>query len=108
MEAEIAAGLTRFQPDSLRIRVLEEKRDRLLPILEAEAQRVISAVAAGAFSDIQVLETESQTLTQAETQLQETLTQLPTLARQYSDLQRELEISVRAQPFFRNPRDLAN
>ncbi|MGD1951914.1 MAG: GumC family protein [Leptolyngbyaceae cyanobacterium] len=105
VEAEIAAGLTRFQPDSLRIRVLEEKRDRLLPILEAEAQRVISAVAAGAFSDIQVLETESQTLTQAETQLQETLTQLPTLARQYSDLQRELEISVRALSRFLETRE---
>ena len=105
VEAEIAAGLTRFQPDSLRIRVLEEKRDRLLPILEAEAQRVISATAAGAFSDIQVLETESQTLTQAETQLQETLTQLPTLARKYSDLQRELEIAVRALSRFLETRE---
>ena len=105
VEAEIAAGLTRFQSDSLRIRVLQEERDRLLPVLEAEAQRVINARTAAAFSDIQVLETESQTLTQAESQLQETLTQLPTLARQYSDLQRELEIAVRALSRFLETRE---
>ena len=105
IESEIAAGLTRFQPSSLRIQVLQEQRERLLPILEAEAQRVIGTKTAGAITDIQVLETQSQTLTQAETQLQATLTELPTLARKYSDLQREREIAVRALSRFLETRE---
>lgn len=105
VESEIAAELTRFQPDSLEIRVLQDKRERLLPILEAEAQRVLSARSAGAFTDIQVLETQSQTLAQAERQLQQTLTKLPTLAREYSDLQRELEIAIQALSRFLETRE---
>ncbi|MEM9978760.1 MAG: polysaccharide biosynthesis tyrosine autokinase [Cyanobacteria bacterium P01_D01_bin.2] len=105
VETEIAAGLTRFQPDSLEIQVLRDKRELLLPVLEAEAERVLNAKSAGALNDIQVLETQSQTLAQAEAQLQGTLTQLPTLAREYSDLQRELEIAVRALSRFLETRE---
>ncbi len=105
VELEIAAELTRFQPDSLEIRVLQDKRERLLPVLEAEAQRVLNARSAGAINDIQVLETQSQTLAQAESQLQQTLTELPTLAREYSDLQRELEIAVQALSRFLETRE---
>ena len=105
VETEIAAGLTRFQPDSLEIQVLRDKRELLLPVLEAEAERVLNAKSAGALNDIQVLETQSQTLAQAEGQLQGTLTQLPTLAREYSDLQRELEIAVRALSRFLETRE---
>lgn len=105
VETEIAAALTRFQPDALEIRVLQERRERLLPVLEAEAQRVLRAKSTGALNDIQVLENQSQTLAQAEAQLQNTLTELPTLAREYSDLQRELEIAVRALSRFLETRE---
>ncbi|MEL6232590.1 MAG: polysaccharide biosynthesis tyrosine autokinase [Cyanobacteria bacterium J06627_3] len=105
VETEIAAGLTRFQPDSLEIQVLQDKRELLLPVLDREARRVLSARSAGAVNDIQLLEDQSQTLAEAETQLQDTLTQLPTLAREYNDLQRELEISVRALSRFLETRE---
>ncbi|MBT9312476.1 GumC family protein [Leptothoe kymatousa] len=105
VETEIAAGLTRFQPDTLEIQVLQEQREQLLPVLEAEAQRVLNAQSVGALNDIQVLKTQSQTLAQAESQLQTTLTDLPTLAREYSDLQRELEIAVRALSRFLETRE---
>ncbi|NEQ49264.1 MAG: polysaccharide biosynthesis tyrosine autokinase [Leptolyngbya sp. SIO3F4] len=105
LEADIAAGLTRFQSDSLEIRVLRENRDLLLPVIETEAQRVLNAHSAGAMNDIQVLENQSSTLSNAETQLQDTLIQLPTLAREYSDLQRELEIAVRALSRFLETRE---
>ena len=105
VETEIAAELTRFQPDSLEIQVLQDKRELLLPVLDIEARRVLSARSAGAVNDIQILEDQSQTLAQAETQLQDTLTQLPTLAREYNDLQRELEISVRALSRFLETRE---
>lgn len=105
IETDIAAGLTRFQPDTLEIRVLQEKRERLLPVLEAEAQRVLNARSAAAVNDIRVLETQSQILALAESNLQVTLTELPTLAREYSDLQRELEISVKALSRFLETRE---
>ncbi|MBE9068850.1 polysaccharide biosynthesis tyrosine autokinase [Leptolyngbya cf. ectocarpi LEGE 11479] len=105
VETEIAAGLTRFQPDTLEIQVLQDKRERLLPVLAAEAQRVLNARSAGALNEIQVLETQSQTLALAESKLQATLTELPTLAREYSDLQRELEISVKALSRFLETRE---
>lgn len=105
IEADIAAGLTRFQPDSLEILVLREKREQLLPIIEAEAQRILSIHSAGAINDIQILEGQSSTLSVAESQLQDKLVQLPTLAREYSDLQRELEIAVRALSRFLETRE---
>ncbi|MBX2865896.1 MAG: polysaccharide biosynthesis tyrosine autokinase [Leptolyngbyaceae cyanobacterium MAG.088] len=105
IESNIADGLTRFHSDSLEILVLREKRERLLPILEEEAQRVLDARSVGALNDIEILETQSATLTKAETQLQDTLIQLPTLAREYSDLQRELEIAVRALSRFLETRE---
>ncbi|MEM9486984.1 MAG: polysaccharide biosynthesis tyrosine autokinase, partial [Cyanobacteria bacterium P01_F01_bin.116] len=105
VETEIAAGLTRFHPDSLEIQVLRDKRELLLPVLDVEARRVLSAESAGAVTDIQILENQSQTLALAETQLQDTVTQLPTLAREYNDLQRELEISVRALSRFLETRE---
>ncbi len=105
IESDIAAGLTRFYPDSLEILVLQEKRERLLPVLEAEAQRVIRVHSAGAINDIEILEAQSSTLSEAETKLQSTLAQLPTLAREYSDLQRELEIAVRALSRFLETRE---
>lgn len=105
VETEIAAELTRFQPGSLAIQVLEEKRDRMLPVIEAEAQRVLNAKYAEAENEIELLATQNDTIAAAEAELQNTLTQLPTLAREYSDLQRELEIAVGALSRFLETRE---
>ncbi|MEM6253245.1 MAG: polysaccharide biosynthesis tyrosine autokinase [Cyanobacteria bacterium P01_D01_bin.156] len=105
VETEIATELTRFQPGSLRIQILEEQRTRMLPVIEAEAQRVVNARYIEAENAIQILETQNQTIAAAEAQLQNTLTQLPTLARQYSDLQRELDIAVGALGRFLETRE---
>ncbi|EKV00153.1 capsular exopolysaccharide biosynthesis protein [Leptolyngbya sp. PCC 7375] len=105
VETEIATELTRFQPGSLAIQVLEDKRERILPVIEAEAQRVLNAKYAEAENAIELLSTQNVTIAAAEAQLQNTLTQLPTLAREYSDLQRELEIAVGALSRFLETRE---
>ena len=105
VETEIATELTRFQPGSLAIQVLQEKRDRILPVLDTEAQRVLEAKYTEAENNIELLETQNQTIAIAEAQLQNTLTQLPTLAREYSDLQRELDIAVGALNRFLETRE---
>ena len=105
VETEIATELTRFQPGSLAIQVLQEKREQILPVIDAEAQRVLEAKYTEARNNIELLETQNQTIAIAEAQLQNTLTQLPTLAREYSDLQRELDIAVGALNRFLETRE---
>lgn len=105
VETEIATELTRFQPGSLAIQVLQEKREQIRPVIQAEAQRVLNAKYAEAENAIELLETQNQTIAIAEAQLQNTLTQLPTLAREYSDLQRELDIAVGALSRFLETRE---
>ncbi|MEO0434666.1 MAG: polysaccharide biosynthesis tyrosine autokinase [Cyanobacteria bacterium J06656_5] len=105
VETEIATELTRFQPGSLAIQVLQEKRQQMLPVIETEAQRVLNAKYAEAENAIELLRTQNQTISAAEAQLQNTLTQLPTLAREYSDLQRELDIAVSAFSRFLETRE---
>ncbi|MGB3292868.1 MAG: polysaccharide biosynthesis tyrosine autokinase [Phormidesmis sp.] len=105
VETKIAAELTRFSPNSLAIRVLEEQRANMLPLLQQEAQRVVGTQQAIATNDLQVIEGQSETLAQAEQQMTQGLSQLPTLIRQYTDLQRELEIATEALTRFRVTRE---
>ena len=101
VETTIAEELTRFTPDSLAIRVLKERRENILPLLQQEAQRVVGAQQAIALNNLQVMETQSQTLAEAEQQTAQGLTQLPALIRQYTDLERELAVSTEALTRFR-------
>ena len=101
VESKMAEELTRFDPSSLAIRVLEERRANLLPVLQQEAQRVVGTQQAIAANNLQTLAVQSQTLNQAEQSATQGLGELPTLIRQYTDLQRELEISTEALTRFR-------
>ena len=105
VETAIAAELTRFSPNSLAIRVLEEQRANMLPLLQQEAQRVVGTQEALATSNLQIIEGQSETLAQAEQQVSQALSQLPTLIRQYTDLQRELEVATEALTRFRVTRE---
>ncbi|MEO1395875.1 MAG: polysaccharide biosynthesis tyrosine autokinase [Cyanobacteria bacterium J06634_5] len=105
VETNIAAELTRFEPNSLSIRVLEEQRENILPLLQQEAQRVVGTKQAMAANDFQIMAVQSQTLARAEQEAEQVLSQLPTLIRQYTDLQRELEVSTEALTRFRVTRE---
>ena len=105
VETTIAEELTRFTPDSLAIRVLKERRENILPLLQQEAQRVVGAQQAIALNNLQVMEVQSQTLSEAEQQTAQGLTQLPTLIRRYTDLERELAVSTEALSRFRLTRE---
>lgn len=96
VETEISSELTRFKGENINIRILREKRDNLLPLLRQEAQRVLGIKLAEATTQIQILEVRSQALAQAQGQVDQQVKQIPALARKYSDLQRELEISTEA------------
>ncbi|MTJ11429.1 polysaccharide biosynthesis tyrosine autokinase [Anabaena sp. UHCC 0187] len=93
LDTQISGELTRFQPDNPVIQSLQEKRDNLLPIINKEAQRALNIKIAEAASLIRKAEVDSQQLIQAEQQLQKKLEQLPVLSRQYTDIQRSLQIA---------------
>ncbi|PZO19269.1 MAG: capsular biosynthesis protein [Leptolyngbya foveolarum] len=101
VETKMAEELTRFSPESLAIRVLEERRANILPLLQQEAQRVLGTQQAIAANNLKTLAAQSQTLSQAEQETTQGLGELPTLIRQYTDLQRELEVATAALTRFR-------
>jgi capsular exopolysaccharide synthesis family protein len=93
LEAQLSGELVRFQPDSPSIAVLEEKRQNLLPLIEDEQRRYVGLKLAEAGSVIQKLEVQSQELSRVEKQTKEKFQQLPILARQYSEIQRNLQLA---------------
>ncbi|MDP5018196.1 MAG: polysaccharide biosynthesis tyrosine autokinase [Dolichospermum sp.] len=93
LDTQISGELARFQPDHPIIQTLKEKRDNLLPIIEREANRALTIKVAEATILFQRIEAESQQLTEAEQQLQRKLEQLPVLSRQYTEIQRNLQLA---------------
>ncbi|MEA5575047.1 polysaccharide biosynthesis tyrosine autokinase [Anabaena sp. UHCC 0451] len=93
LESQLSAELVRFQPDSPSIAVLEEKRQNLLPLIEDEQKRYVGLKLAEASALIQKLEVQSQELARVEQQTKVKFQQLPILARQYSEIQRNLQLA---------------
>ncbi len=93
LDTQISGELTRFQPDNPVIQTLKEKRDNLLPIIENEAKRALTIKVAEAIILLQRIEVDSQQLAETEQQLQRRLEQLPVLSRQYTEIQRNLQLA---------------
>lgn len=96
VESQIAGELTRFQPQSTAIQLLQTQRQNLLPILEQEAERVLNSKFAEGVTEVQRIETKRQTLFVAQQQLDQEAQQIPALARRYAELQREIQIATEA------------
>lgn len=105
VETEIAEELTRFSPESLSIKVLQEQRDNIVPLLQQEAERVVGTQQAAATTRFDIIAAQSQTVDNAEQTVQQSMSQLPSLIRQYTDLQRELEVATEALTRFRVTRE---
>jgi polysaccharide biosynthesis transport protein len=93
LDTQISSELARFQAEHPVIQTLKEKRDNLLPIIENEAKRVLTIKIAEATILLQRIDVESQQLAQAEQQIQRKLEQLPVLSRQYTEIQRNLQLA---------------
>ncbi|MGF1513964.1 MAG: polysaccharide biosynthesis tyrosine autokinase [Elainellaceae cyanobacterium] len=114
LETQIAVDSARYQPDSPQMEALREKRDNLLPLLEEQANQVLGDRFAGPSADsnltptsldlsrqlinianqIETLQARSQSLAQAEQSLKVEFESVPARAREYSELQRELQIAT--------------
>lgn len=115
VEAEIAKESARFTAEDPRIVKLREQQRNLLPLLQQEARKVLgtSVDQAGVTNDspssiraqlsqqlvdaanqIQVLQVRQNAIAQAERLLNLEVKQMPVIARQYTDLQRELNVAT--------------
>ena len=93
IESQIAIQSALFRQDSPTIRLLREKRDKLLPVLQQEAERSLAYKVVEVMNQIASLEKRLAQVTQVENSLNKQIKELPTLTRQYTDLQRELRLA---------------
>lgn len=127
IETQIAIESARFWPGTLPILALEDKRRSLLPLVRREAQQVLRRLAGGrspringsltptaielsrqlvdTANQVAVLETRSNALREAEQRLREEFSIVPALAREYTDLQRELTIATESLNRFLSTRE---
>lgn len=105
LESQIAAESTRFRNDSPFIQKLREKREKLLPVLRQESERMLGNKLVEVANQISLLELRAAKIAQAESGLNQQVQQLPILARQYTDLQRELNIATESLNRFLEKRE---
>jgi len=117
VETKIAVESARFLPDNPSLKTLQEQRQNLLPLLQAEAQQVIGSRAADmninaqstspnsvrlaltqqlvqTESQLRVLQIRNAAIAASESLVNQDIKQLAIVARQYTDLQRELQVAT--------------
>lgn len=90
IDSQLAEDLTLYLEDSPEIEVVEEHRANLQPLLEREAIRVQAQIA----SYVGELLDRDQALSETIGTLNQRIKRLSSAARQYNDIQRELEIAT--------------
>ncbi|RUR86773.1 GumC family protein [Chlorogloeopsis fritschii PCC 9212] len=105
LEVQIAGESTRLHEENPTIQALKNKRESLLPLLRQEAQRFMGTKFAEAMTQVQTLEVQSQELAKAEQRLEVKRKQLPILIRQYTELQRKLQVAADSLNRFLNTRE---
>jgi polysaccharide biosynthesis transport protein len=119
IDSEIAIETARFSPSSPPVQALIQQRNNIATLLEQQAQQVVGPRMAAATSNpqvrayhnsirqtltqqmvdaanqIQALETRLQGAAQVRGSLEQQLQQFPTIARQYNDIERRLDLATR-------------
>ncbi|MEM9806699.1 MAG: polysaccharide biosynthesis tyrosine autokinase [Cyanobacteria bacterium P01_D01_bin.56] len=90
VDSQLAEELTLYLDDSPEIEVIAERRANLQPLLELEGTRVQQQVE----SYIRELQDRDRALSQTIGGLNQRIKDLSTVAREYTDIQRELEIAT--------------
>lgn len=93
IEAQIAVELTRFRPNNPAIQNLEKRQANLMPLLEERAEKFLNNRLAEITIRQQALEAQLIANQDAQDEIESQLQSIPALNRQYSKLQKELEIT---------------
>ena len=118
LDSKIASESARLTEENPIVQALVEKRERLLPLIEKEAATVIGSGASGVPNDalslsspssirqdltqklvettnqIELLEIRTREIAAAENLLNQQITNLPAIARRYTDYQRDLTVAT--------------
>jgi polysaccharide biosynthesis transport protein len=105
LDVQIATESIRLQDNNPTIQTLKEKRASLLPLLNEEAQRFLNTRIAQITTQIQTLEVQSQELGKVEQKIELQRKQWPILARQYTELQRKLQVATESLNRFLSTRE---
>ncbi|MCT7986624.1 polysaccharide biosynthesis tyrosine autokinase [Laspinema sp. A4] len=90
LESEIAKESSRLLDNSLPMQSMRDKQENFRMLLSQESEKVLRQIAA----EVEVLNQSKQALGRAEATLNQTLEEFPFLVRQYTDLQRQLDVST--------------
>ena len=101
IETQLAVSSTQYREDSPPMQSLREKQKNMRRLLEKEAESTIKTVA----SQIQQLEARQRSLTTSENNLNKTIRDLPSVLRQYGDLERELGVATESLKVFLSKRE---
>jgi len=105
LDVKIATESTRLQDSNPTIQTLKQQRSRLVPLLNQEARRFLSTKVSEVTTQLKTLEVQSQELAKAEQKLERQRKQWPILARQYTELQRNLEVATESLNRFLSTRE---
>lgn len=101
LETQLALNAVQFREDSPPMQSLREKQQNLRQLLKQEALSTLDTVA----SRIQQLEAREGILTQSASNLNQQIGELPSIMRQYGDLERELGVATESLKVFLSKRE---
>ena len=101
LETQLAVSSTQYREDSPPMQSLREKQKNMRRLLEKEAESTIKTVA----GQIQQLEARQRSLMASENNLNKTIRDLPSVLRQYGDLERELGVATESLKVFLSKRE---
>lgn len=93
IDAQIALELTRFRPDNPAIKTLEKQRENLLPLLERQAGQFLDTRLAEVTIQQDAIAAQLTAVRGEQAQLNNQIRILPTLSREYGNIQKQLEIT---------------
>lgn len=94
LDGKIAIESARFRDGNLALQLLEDQKQKLLPLLRQEASRVLGNKVAETENQLQLLDVKQQAIANAEQYWSQQFKQLPVTSRQYTDLQRDLRVAT--------------
>ncbi|MEA5566102.1 polysaccharide biosynthesis tyrosine autokinase [Anabaena sp. UHCC 0399] len=94
LDIQIASESTRLQNENPSIKSLKEKQASLLLVLQQEADRILSVKIAVLRTQIKTLELQNKEIFKAEDKWELRRRKLPILSKQYTEIQRELQIAI--------------
>ncbi|MEA5516172.1 polysaccharide biosynthesis tyrosine autokinase [Nodularia sp. UHCC 0506] len=105
LDIQILSSSTLFREENPSIITLREKRNALLPLIQQESERYILTKQTEAASALNSLELNNQELRKNQQILEQQRQQLPNLIRQYTEIQRRLQIATESLNRFLSSRE---